>query len=227
MLAVPTPSDRTLELAARIDHTLLRPEATRDEVGDAATLAAESGCASVCVQPEHVSHVAHLLGGRTRVCSVVGFPHGATLPGVKAAESAAVVAHGAAEVDVVVALGPIADGDLDHVAHEVSIVRAAVPDVVLKVIVESALWPEPVLRAVCEQAVVAGADFVKTSTGFHPAGGASAAAVASMAAAVAGRARVKASGGLRSLADCRRMLDAGADRLGLSSTAVVLGELTG
>lgn len=213
------------ELAARIDHTVLRPEASRDEVSQAASLAVEWGCASVCVQPEHVALVVALVGGRIPVCSVVGFPHGATLPRVKADEAAAVVAHGASEVDMVVALGPISDGDLDQVRHDVATVRAAVPDVVLKVIVESALWSAPVLGGVCVAAVDAGADFVKTSTGFHPCGGATPDAVATMREAVGSRARIKASGGLRTLAACRAVLDVGADRLGLSSTGDVLAEL--
>jgi deoxyribose-phosphate aldolase len=156
---------------------------------------------------------------------VVGFPHGATPARIKAAEAAAVVAVGASEVDMVLALGPIAEDDLAHVAHEVAIVREAVPHVVLKVIVESALWSPAVLRGVCEAAVDGGADFVKTSTGYHPAGGATPAAVEVMRAAVGSRCSVKASGGLRSLADCRAVLDAGADRLGLSATAQVLAEL--
>lgn len=212
-------------LAARIDHTILTPEARRPEVEAAAAVAAEWGCASVCVHPEHVAFVHHLLGGRRAITSVVGFPHGASLPRTKADEAAAAVAHGASEIDMVIALGPVADGDLAHVAHEVAAVRDAVPDVVLKVIVESALWTAPVLRDVCGAAVDGGADYVKTSTGFHPLGGSSPEAVATMVAAVAGRARVKASGGLRTLAACRQALDAGADRLGLSATVSVLEEL--
>jgi deoxyribose-phosphate aldolase len=213
------------ELAALIDHTILRPEATRAEVGQVASLAVEWGCASVCVQPEHVAFVAELVGDRLPVCSVVGFPHGATLARVKAQEAAAVVAMGASEVDVVVGLGAVADGEIQEVAHEVAAVREAVPHAVLKVIVESALWAPPVLSAVCEAAVDGGADYVKTSTGFHPAGGADVAALRVMRTAVGRRARVKASGGLRTLSDCLAALEAGADRLGLSATGAILAEL--
>jgi len=213
------------DLAARIDHTILRPEATRAEVERVAAEAVEWGCASVCVQPDQVGFVATMVGARVPVCSVVGFPHGATISRVKAAEAAAVVALGATEVDMVVGLGPIAEDDLAEVRHDVASVRAAVPDVVLKVIVESALWNPAVLRAVCEAAVDAGADFVKTSTGFHPAGGATVDAVATMRAAVGTRARVKASGGVRTLDDCVAMVAAGADRLGMSATVAVLEEL--
>jgi deoxyribose-phosphate aldolase len=213
------------ELSARIDHTILRPEATRDEVAREAALAVQWGCASICVQPELVSHVWSLVGGRLAVCSVVGFPHGAGLSRSKADEAAAAVAHGASEIDMVVALGPIADGDLDGVRHDVAVVREAVPNVLLKVILESALWAPPVLRDACTASVDAGADMVKTSTGFHPAGGATLEAVSTMRSAVGGRAGVKASGGLRSLADCLGALAAGADRLGLSATGSVLDEL--
>lgn len=223
-------TDRQLQwtralLAARIDHTILRPEATRAEVEQTAAQAVELGCASVCVQLEHVGFVSNMVGTRLPVCAVVGFPHGATLTRLKAGEAAAAVALGATEVDMVLGLGAISDGDFDEVRSDVAGVRAAIPDVVLKVIVESALWSAPVLRAVCEAAVDAGADFVKTSTGFHPSGGASTEAVAAMRAAVGARARVKASGGLRTLDACLAMLDAGADRLGLTATASVLTQL--
>jgi deoxyribose-phosphate aldolase len=172
-----------------------------------------------------VAFVHQLAGDRLVICSVVAFPHGATPARLKAGEAAAAVAHGAREVDMVVSLGPIAEDDLAHVAHEVAIVREAVPDVVLKVIVESALWPAAVLRGVCEAVVDGGGDFVKTSTGFHPAGGATVEAVATIRDAVGQRCSVKASGGLRTLDQCRAMLEAGADRLGLSASAEVLAEL--
>lgn len=225
MSPTPAPSRTRAELAARVDHTLLRPEATRAEIEAAAVLAVEAGCASLCVQPEHVSFVHGLLGQRLPVCAVVGFPHGATPARVKAMEAATVVAAGASEVDMVLSLGPVAEHDLAHVAHEVAAVREAVPDVVVKVIVESALWSPALLRGVCEAAVDGGADFVKTSTGYHPAGGATVEAVSVMRDAVGTRCSIKASGGLRSLTQCLAVLDAGADRLGLSATSSVLAEL--
>lgn len=213
------------ELAALVDHTILTPQATRAEVEQVAADAVELGCASVCVQPDLVGYVVGMIDGRIPVCSVVGFPHGATPSRVKAVEAATAVALGATEIDMVVCLGPIAELDIDAVRHDVATVREAVPDVVLKVIVESALWNPAVLRDVCVAAVDAGADFVKTSTGFHPAGGATSEAVATMRAAVGTRAGVKASGGLRTLDACRAVLDAGADRLGLSATRAVLDQL--
>ncbi|MGB6057809.1 MAG: deoxyribose-phosphate aldolase [Microthrixaceae bacterium] len=213
------------ELASRIDHTILNPEATRAQVELTAVQAVEFGCASVCVQPDHVAFVKHLIGSRIAVCSVVGFPHGANLARTKAAEAAGAVAMGATEIDMVLGLGAIADGDFDQVRYEVATVREAVPDSLLKVIVESALWSAPVLRELCGAAVGAGADFVKTSTGFHPSGGATVESVATMRDAVGRRAMIKASGGIRTLEDAVRMIDAGADRLGMSSTAAVLDTL--
>ena len=160
------------------------------------------------------------------MCSVVGFPHGATMSRLKASEAAAAVAVGAREIDMVVDLALVAEGDFATATADVAAVREAVPTVVLKVIVESALWTPSQVRAVSEAAVAGGADFVKTSTGFHPAGGASVESVTEMVAAVGGRARVKASGGIRTTAQALAMVDAGAQRLGLSATAAVLAGLT-
>jgi deoxyribose-phosphate aldolase len=211
-------------MAALVDHTLLAPEATAGQVAVAAELAVRHGCASLCVQPARVRHAIDLVDGRIAVCTVVGFPHGNNLAATKAYEAAAAAAEGAAEVDMVVSLGALADGDVAAAGAEVEVVRAAVPGVLLKVIVESALWPPPLLAKICGVVVDAGADMVKTSTGYHPAGGATAHAVQTMRTAVGDRAGVKASGGLRTLADCLAMLDAGANRLGLSATATVLAE---
>lgn len=210
------------DLAARVDHTILAPEADRAAVERVAAEAVSFGCASVCVQPVWVGAAVEIVGGRVPVCSVVGFPHGASLSRTKADEAASVVALGAGEVDMVADLAALADGDFSSVAADVAEVRAAVPHVVLKVILESALWDAPTLRGAAEAALAGGADFVKTSTGFHPAGGASVEAVATLREAVGSRALVKASGGIRTRADALAMLDAGADRLGLSATAAVL-----
>jgi len=220
-----TPAPTAGELAAMIDHTILTPEATAEQVRDVVAEAAALGCASACVQPSMVAVAVEVAGGRVPVCSVVGFPHGANLSEAKAVEAAGVVAQGAAEVDMVADLSAIADADDVAVAADVARVRAAVPHAVLKVILETALWSPPQLRMAVEAAVGAGADYVKTSTGFHPAGGATVAAVAEMARTSGGRARVKASGGIRDLATATAMVDAGADRLGLSATAAVLAAL--
>jgi deoxyribose-phosphate aldolase len=215
------------QLAALVDHTLLKPEATEADVVALVDEAAALGVYAVCVSPSMVP-VAVAAGG-VPVAAVAGFPSGKHVPAVKAQEAAQAVASGASEVDMVIDVGAALAGELDAVRSDIAAVRAAVPDVVLKVIVESAVLlgdsDGHTLVEVCRVAEDAGADFVKTSTGFHPAGGASVRAVALMAATVGGRLGVKASGGIRSAADALAMLDAGATRLGLSGTRAVLDGL--
>jgi deoxyribose-phosphate aldolase len=216
------------ELAALVDHTLLKPEATEADVVALVDEAAALGVYAVCVSPSMVP-VAVAAGG-VRVAAVAGFPSGKHVPAVKAQEAAQAVASGASEVDMVIDVGAALAGELDAVRSDIAAVRAAVPDVVLKVIVESAVLlgdsDGRTLVEVCRAAEDAGADFVKTSTGFHPAGGASVRAVALMAGTVGGRLGVKASGGIRAAADALAMLDAGATRLGLSGTRAVLDGLS-
>ena len=216
------------QLAASVDHTLLKPEATDDDVAGLVAEAAELGVYAVCVSPSMVP-VAVRAGAGVRVASVAGFPSGKHLPAVKAHEAALAVASGACEIDMVIDVGAALAGDIDAVRSDVQAVRSAIGGAVLKVIVESAallaLADEPTLAQVCRAAEDAGADFVKTSTGFHPAGGASARAVALMAETVGGRLGVKASGGIRTASDALAMLDAGATRLGLSGTRGVLDGL--
>ncbi|MCV7402329.1 deoxyribose-phosphate aldolase [Mycobacterium fragae] len=214
------------QLAALVDHTLLEPEATAAEIAAVAAEAAELGVHAVCVSP---SMVAAATNAGVRVAAVAGFPSGKHLPEVKAREAALAVASGASEIDMVIDVGAALAGDIDAVRSDIAAVRAAVPAAVLKVIVESAvllsLADEHTLAEVCRAAEDAGADFVKTSTGFHPAGGASVSAVAIMADTVGGRLGVKASGGIRTAAVALEMLDAGATRLGLSGTRAVLDGL--
>ncbi|ORA84401.1 deoxyribose-phosphate aldolase [Mycobacterium malmoense] len=215
------------QLAALVDHTLLKPEATHADVAALVAEAAELGVYAVCVSPSMVP-VAVNAGG-VRVAAVTGFPSGKHVSAVKAHEAARAVASGASEIDMVIDVGAALAGDVAAVRFDIEAVRAAVPRVVLKVIVESAallsLADEGTLAAACRAAEDAGADSVKTSTGFHPAGGASVRAVALMAEAVGGRLGVKASGGIRTADDAVAMLDAGASRLGLSGTRAVLDGL--
>lgn len=215
------------QLAAMVDHTLLKPEATEADVAALVAEAAELGVYAVCVSPSMVP-VAVRAGGPP-VASVAGFPSGKHLSAVKAHEAEQAVASGAAEVDMVIDIGAALAGDLAAVRADIAAVRAAAPGAVLKVIVESAVLlsgtDERTLVQACRAAEDAGADFVKTSTGFHPAGGASVRAVAVMSQTVGGRLGVKASGGIRTAAAAVAMLDAGATRLGLSGTRAVLDEL--
>lgn len=215
------------QLAALVDHTLLKPEATDADVIALLAEAADLGVYAVCVSPSMVP-VAAAAGG-VRVATVAGFPSGKHVSAIKAQEAADAVESGASEVDMVIDVGAALAGELDAVRSDIAAVRAAVPGVVLKVIVESAVLLNDsdgrTLTDVCRAAEDAGADFVKTSTGFHPAGGASVRAVALMAETVGGRLGVKASGGIRTAADAIAMVDAGATRLGLSGTRAVLDGL--
>ena len=209
------------ELAGRVDHTLLSPTATAADVAALAAEAVSLGTYSICVSPAMLPVTAEL--GSVKVATVCGFPSGKHTPATKAAEAAESVALGADEVDMVIDLGLLKAGRPDATQAEIAAVRAAVPaPKVLKVIIESAALTDDEIVAACEAAEAAGADFVKTSTGYHPAGGASVHAVELMAATVGGRLGVKASGGIRDWATAVALVEAGATRLGLSGTAAVL-----
>jgi deoxyribose-phosphate aldolase len=217
-------------VAPLVDHTLLKPEATEVDVAFLVEEAAGLGVYAVCVSPSMVRAVRMSAGAlAVKTAAVVGFPSGKHLSEIKAQEAALAVAAGADEIDMVIDVGAAISGDLDAVRADIMAVRAAVPDSVLKVIVESAallsLAGEQTLIDVCRVAAAANADFVKTSTGFHPLGGASVRAVEIMAATVGPTVEVKASGGIRTAADAVAMLDAGATRLGLSGTRAVLDGL--
>lgn len=210
------------ELAQMIDHTLLKPEATGEDVEALVAQGVDLGVYSVCVNPSMLPIDAEGL----HVAAVCGFPSGAHTAQVKAAEAKQAVADGADEIDMVINLGWAKDGDWDSVRCEIAEVRAAVPSpVVLKVIIESALLTDEEIVFACQAARAAGADFVKTSTGFHPAGGASVHAVRLMKDTVGDELQVKASGGIRTLEAALAMIEAGATRLGLSGSAAILAEL--
>lgn len=206
-------------LAQFVDHTLLKPEATRADVEALIEEGVRLGVYSVCVSPSFLPLDARGL----KVATVVGFPSGKHASEIKAAEAARAVADGADEVDMVIDVGAAKARDFDAVQADIAAVRAATPPpAVLKVIIESAALSDHEIVEVCRAAEAAGADFVKTSTGFHPAGGASVRAVEIMSATVGGRLGIKASGGVRSTGDALAMIQAGATRLGLSGTAAVL-----
>jgi deoxyribose-phosphate aldolase len=194
-----------------------------------ARLAAEAGrlgVGAICVSPSRLPLGPGLLRDGIAIAAVAGFPSGAHPAAVKAAEAAAVVAAGASEVDMVIDLGAAFSGHWAAVTAEVAAVRAAVgPAVLLKVIIESAAIGLDRIAAACAAAEAGRADFVKTSTGFHKAGGATVEAVAAMSAAVGGRLGVKASGGIRTAADALAMVEAGATRIGCSASAAILDGL--
>ncbi|WLP89345.1 deoxyribose-phosphate aldolase [Gordonia sp. NB41Y] len=214
---------RRSDVAALVDHTLLKPEATRADAEATVAEAAELGVYAVCLSPSMLP----IDTGAQKTCVVAGFPSGKHHSLVKAAEARLAVDTGADEVDMVIDVGAAVSGAFDEVFADVLTVREAIgPDAVLKVIVESAalleLAGEDTLREVCVRAATAGASLVKTSTGFHPAGGASVRAVQIMREAVPATVGVKASGGIRDARFAAELIAAGATRLGLSGSRAVL-----
>lgn len=210
------------ELAGIIDHTLLTPEATASDVAALAGEARELGTWSICISPAMLP-LSGIDLGPVHLATVCGFPSGKHTPDTKAGEAAESVALGSDEIDMVINLALIKEGRTDDLIAEIAAVRAAVPAPhLLKVIIESAVLTDEEIVAACRAAEIAGADFVKTSTGFHKAGGASVHAVELMAATVGGRLGVKASGGIRDYQTACAMIDAGATRLGVSSTRAIL-----
>lgn len=218
-MTVSTPLTRA-DVAAMIDHTLLAPEATPAEVEALIAEARKLGVYAICVSPSMLP----LRAPGLVVATVAGFPSGKHHSLVKGAEARLAVDQGAAEIDMVIDVGAALAGDFNAVLSDVITVREATTDrgVVLKVIIESAALTDEAIVGACRAAEQGGADFVKTSTGFHPAGGASVHAVRLMAETVGGRLGVKASGGIRTAEDAAAMIAAGATRLGLSKSAAVL-----
>jgi deoxyribose-phosphate aldolase len=226
-----TASTATISLDATsvarfIDHTLLKPEATAADVTALITEAIELGAYSICVSPSMLP-LCVPAGADLKVAVVCGFPSGKHHSAVKAAEAALAIGQGADEIDMVIDIGAVKAGRFTEVQADIAAVRDRIPaPAVLKVIIESAALTDAEIVAVCQAAVAAGADFVKTSTGFHPAGGATVHAVQLMKQTVGDRAQVKASGGVRSFDDALAMIDAGATRLGVSGSAALLSGAT-
>ena len=208
------------EVAHLIDHTILKPEATSADVARIVEEGARFGTDSVCVSP---SMLPLEVPEGLKIACVVGFPSGAVKPNVKAYEAKQAIADGADEIDMVINIALAKEGKFDQVEDEIRAVREEIPaGKVLKVIIESAALTDEEIVAVCRAAVAAGADFVKTSTGFHPAGGASVHAVKLMRETVGEGVGVKASGGIRNAETAVAMINAGANRLGVSATAAIL-----
>lgn len=207
------------ELARYIDHTLLKPESTDADVAALVEEADDLGVYSVCVSP---SKLPLEVPADLKIATVAGFPSGAHHSEIKAAEAKLSVAQGADEVDMVIDVARAVAGDFDYVEKDIRAVREAIPKAVLKVILETAALSDEQITACCHAAERAGADFVKTSTGFHPAGGASVHAIEVMHAAVGGRLGIKASGGIRDTGTALAMIAAGATRIGASSSRTIL-----
>lgn len=215
-----------MELAKLIDHTLLKPEATEAQIKQLCAEAKSYGFWSVCVNPTWVALAASELAGTdVKVCTVVGFPLGATTSAAKAAETAEAVANGASEIDMVINVGALKSGNTDLVRSDIEAVVKAAGGKLVKVIIETALLTDEEKVTACQLAQQAGADFVKTSTGFSS-GGATVADIKLMRETVGPAMGVKASGGIRERSSAEAMIAAGATRIGASAgVAMVRGEV--
>ncbi len=214
-------------LAAMIDHTILKPEATREQIATLCAEAKQYQFCSVCVNPVWVAEAAkHLAGSGVKVCTVIGFPLGANASEIKAYEVQKALADGATEVDMVINVGALKSGMLELVKTDIQAVVAATgAQALVKVIIETALLTAEEKLTACQLAVAAGAHFVKTSTGFGP-GGATPADIALMRQAVGPAIGVKASGGVRDLEAALAMVAAGASRVGTSSGVKIIDAMS-
>jgi len=215
--------DSAVRVASMIDHTILKPQATRQEVETLCEEARRYLFASVCINPCYVPLCAQMLRmTNVKVCTVVGFPLGANRPEVKAFETERAICDGAQEVDMVINVGALKSRDLELVERDIrAVVEACRSIVVSKVIIEAALLSDEEKVEACRLAKAAGADFVKTSTGFGP-GGATAHDVALMRATVGADMGVKAAGGIRDAETARQMIEAGASRIGASASVKIV-----
>lgn len=214
-----------MKYAKYFDHTILSPEASAAEVDRICDEALANDFASVCVNQYRTAQVAERLKGTdVLTCTVVGFPLGAVATEVKVFETECAIRDGAQEIDMVLNVGAMKDKNYDYVLADIAAVKKACGDKAeLKVIIETCLLDDEEKKKACELAVLAKADFVKTSTGFSK-GGATPEDVALMKAAVSGKAKVKASGGIRDYKTAQKMIAAGADRLGTSKTLAIISE---
>lgn len=203
------------QLLGRVDHTLLTQTATWPEIRQICEDSLRYHCASVCIPPSYVKQAAEYLAGRLPVCTVIGFPNGYSTTAVKCYEALDAVANGASEIDMVINLGWVKDGNWDALLTEIQAVRAACQEAVLKVIVETCLLTEAEKVHLCEIVSQSGADYIKTSTGFAG-GGATREDVALMKTHIAPHLKIKAAGGIATLQDGADFLALGADRLGTS-----------
>ncbi|MEC1024011.1 deoxyribose-phosphate aldolase [Bacillus paralicheniformis] len=217
----------TKQMARMIDHTLLKPDAVKSEIEALCKEAREYGFASVCVNPCWVKLCAELLkDSEVKVCTVIGFPLGAASPETKAFETRQAIADGAGEVDMVINIGALKDRDTGTVEHDIrAVTDAAAGKALVKVIIETSLLTDEEKRLACELAVKAGADFVKTSTGFSG-GGATVQDIKLMREAVGPDIGVKASGGVRDKEIALAMIEAGATRIGASAGVSIVKGLT-
>ena len=218
------------EILKHVDHTLLKQTATWEDIKQICDDGIKYGCASVCIPQTYVNHAAHYVAeqqhygfGQLPICTVIGFPNGYTPSGIKCMEAESAVADGATEIDMVINLGWVKEGQYDKILQEINSVKISCHGNILKVIIETCLLTDEEKVKACELAKEAGADFVKTSTGFST-GGAKAEDVALMRKTVGDDMGVKASGGIHTAEEAQAMIDAGASRLGTSATLAIIGK---
>jgi len=210
------------ELAHLVDHTLLKPEATNTDIVAICNEAIELGTYSVCISPTFVELAKQTVGDQIKVATVCGFPSGKHQSSIKAMEATLAVQQGADEVDMVIDIGRAVMNDWAAIEADISAVRMMIPDALLKVILETAALTDEQIHQASLCAMRASADFVKTSTGFHPTGGAEIRAIQIMQETVGGKLGIKASGAIRTAEFALELVSAGATRLGLSGTRAVL-----
>ena len=213
-----------MELNKYFDHTLLKQDATSEGILKLCAEAKEYDFASVCVNPDFVSLAAkELKGTDVAICTVIGFPLGANVPEIKALEAKRAILDGATEVDMVLNVSKAKEGDFGYIEKEIRLIKESCGDVLLKVILETCLLTDEEIVACCKAAMKAGADYVKTSTGFSK-GGATVHAVEIMRKTVGDKLGVKASGGIHNKAEALAMIEAGASRIGASASVQIMKE---
>ena len=205
----------TATILSHVDHTLLKPEATWDQIKTLCDEAMEFGCATVCIPPSYVKRAAEYVQGNLKICTVIGFPNGYNTTAVKEFETKDAIANGADEIDMVINIGELKAGNYDYVENEIRTLKKACGDKILKVIIETCLLTDDEKIKMCELVTKAGADFIKTSTGFSKAG-ATFADIELFAKHVGKNVRMKAAGGISSIEDAEKFVELGASRLGTS-----------
>lgn len=207
-------------ILSHVDHTLLKQTATWEDIQAIVDDGIRFGTASVCIPPYYVKQAADYAKGRIKICTVIGFPNGYMTTSAKAFEAADACKNGADEIDMVIHVGQVKAGNYDKVLEDIQGVRKACPDKILKVIIETCLLTDEEKITLCRVVGESGADYIKTSTGFST-GGATLADIQLMAANVPAELKIKAAGGISSVADAEAFLSAGADRLGTSRLVAI------
>ena len=208
------------EILSRVDHTILAPAATWDQVKAVCDEGRQFGVASVCIPPRYVKRAGDYVGNSLKICTVIGFPNGYCTPEVKVFETEDAIRDGADEIDMVINQGLAKSGDWEGVLEEIKAVKASCKGRILKVIVEACSFTEEEKIALCRVVSMSGADFIKTSTGFAS-GGATVEDVKLFRAHISPDMRIKAAGGIRTFEQAQAMLEAGADRIGASALAAL------